>query len=357
MQEKNMTVDQWGFYYPATLIFDAEPQFRYAREPVIRRMPDNSLFCTFLTGGPTEPHNDNVVVAVTSDDDGMTWSQPITLFKHSARGLWSTELFTEATRPILFIHTYDAPTRYREITSFMTTTADSGKTWSEPVSLPSGVSHVSVRQGIVLSSGAWLFPVYWQDVLSHWDWIAEPIHNGFQMAWPTRCGVIITNDCGNHFTLHGDLRADNLLFENNVIEVEPGHLVMLIRAHYAGCLYRSDSYDAGVTWTEARPTTIENPSSKLSLTKVRSSIILVHNPSLPADLAKPTMADRTPLSVWVSHDGMHSWARKIDLAPTGKKAFYPHVFADDNSETLFIACEDGKKHYLLKLPYADLMSC
>ena len=48
----------------------------YAREPVIRRMPDGSLLCLFLTGGPTEPHNENKTVACRSFDGGDTWTEP-----------------------------------------------------------------------------------------------------------------------------------------------------------------------------------------------------------------------------------------------------------------------------------------
>ena len=33
---------------------------QFAREPILRPMADGSLICLFLTGGPTEPHNENV---------------------------------------------------------------------------------------------------------------------------------------------------------------------------------------------------------------------------------------------------------------------------------------------------------
>ena len=36
----------------------------FGREPVLAKMPDGSLICTALTGGPREPDNDNVVTVV-----------------------------------------------------------------------------------------------------------------------------------------------------------------------------------------------------------------------------------------------------------------------------------------------------
>ena len=44
----------------------------YGREPVISVMPNGSLVCVMITGGPTEPHNDNVVVICRSYDGGKT---------------------------------------------------------------------------------------------------------------------------------------------------------------------------------------------------------------------------------------------------------------------------------------------
>lgn len=39
-------------------------------------MPDGSLVCFSLSGGPTEPHNDNDVFVTHSYDNGRTWSEP-----------------------------------------------------------------------------------------------------------------------------------------------------------------------------------------------------------------------------------------------------------------------------------------
>lgn len=69
-----------------------DTQGQFAREPVLRRMADGSLVCLFLTGGPTEPHNDNHVVISRSLDDGCTWSVPEPLFSHRGRAVWATEL-------------------------------------------------------------------------------------------------------------------------------------------------------------------------------------------------------------------------------------------------------------------------
>ena len=55
---------------------------KYGREPVIAVMPNGTLVCVMLTGGPTEPHNDNVAVISKSYDSGKMWDKLKLLFRH-----------------------------------------------------------------------------------------------------------------------------------------------------------------------------------------------------------------------------------------------------------------------------------
>lgn len=58
------------FYYKTSKILDVEGKYRYAREPVLRRMPDGSLISFALSGGLREPANDNIVLVTRSTDNG-----------------------------------------------------------------------------------------------------------------------------------------------------------------------------------------------------------------------------------------------------------------------------------------------
>jgi hypothetical protein len=121
--------------------------YEYLREPVLRRMPDGSLVCLGLTGGPKEPDNANVTVMTRSEDDGRSWSPLTPLFQHASRGVWTTEIFTGGTKPIAFVHTYNAETHYQEILASMSFGSRDGRTWSVPTSIRGGVKNVSIRQG------------------------------------------------------------------------------------------------------------------------------------------------------------------------------------------------------------------
>ena len=338
------------FFYDATVALCAKPEYAFAREPVLRRMADGSLISTALSGGPGEPHEDNFVLSVRSEDEGKTWSKPEILFRHGERAVWVTEIFTEGVCPMMFVHTYHTPSFYREIHSYISYGSEDGKKWEMPRNIPNGLGNFSVRQGIVLSNNTWLFPVYWQAVEEGWDWIEAPAKapDYVTMKWPTRCGVIISEDQGKSFSIYGDLRADYPLWENNVCELPDRSLLMLMRAEFSGVLYRSMSYDMGKTWSVPEPTEIPNPNSKISLCRIRNKIVLALNPAPPA--SKTVFSARKNLSLWVSDDGLN-WNKQIPVAKPEKALFYPHLLPQDDKEMQYLMCEDGEVHYFVKIPY------
>ena len=340
------------FYYETSTVLSAYPNYQYAREPVLRRMPNGSLIVTALSGGPKEPHEDNFVLITRSEDDGLTWSKPEILFQHGERAVWVTEIFTEAPLPLMFVHTYHTPSFYREIHSYLSIGTSDGKHWATPKNLPNGLGGFSVRQGIIAQNGFWIFPVYWQAAEEGWDWTKSPAipPDYVTSRWPTRCGVIISENQGKSFSIYGDLRSEFPLWENNICELGNGALLMLMRAEFSGVLYRSISEDYGKTWSEPLPTNIPNPNSKISLCKIRDRIVLALNPTSPVE--KTVFSTRTNLSLWSSKDGMF-WDKKIPLAQPDQQLFYPHLLPQHDKGQLYLVCENGVTHYLMKIPYDD----
>ncbi|MDR3708622.1 MAG: sialidase family protein [Capsulimonadaceae bacterium] len=321
------------------------------REPVLRRMPDGSLFCAVYSGGPTEPHDDNVVLGTRSLDDGLTWTSPDVLFRHDARGVWATELFTGGDSPCLFVHAFDAASHYLELQTFRSFYSAQTGQWSEPVSLPGGLSGVIVRQGIVLQNGSWVFPVYWQEALGDRNWrkIDKAYHP--HDSWRMMSGALRSDDRGKTFTLHGNLRADLSLWEPNAVEIAPNHLVMLMRAEGTPWKYRSESRDGGLTWSVPVQSDIPCANSKVTLLSWDRRVIMLHNPS-----DKVGWQHRTPLSLWISDDGCKTWPVKIDLVYAtipGQAICYPHAFIDREQRQLCVAVDSARTHYFFKAPLAD----
>ena len=94
----------------------------WGREPVIAKMKNGTIVCVSISGGPTEPHNENVVLYTKSYDDGEHWTRPEILFRHDHRGVWATEIFTEGERPFMAVHTYDGECPYKNLRTFISYT-------------------------------------------------------------------------------------------------------------------------------------------------------------------------------------------------------------------------------------------
>ncbi len=346
------------FAYPPVLINDFKKNGDgWSREPVLRRMPDGSLLCLHYTGGPWEPDNGNFVVATRSTDEGKTWSSPEPFLKHPTRAVWSPELFVSDKTVFVPINTFDAPTWYNNLKTFTTVSTDAGKTWTEPVSLPGFASSFTLRRGFVMSNGEWFFSAFCQEQADGFTqkFSRQKLIEG--KNWPFCVSALVCKPGWKDIEMHGYHKREDLgmLWEPNTVEVAPGHLVMLMRASGTGVLYRTESRDFGRTWAKVAPSDIPNGNSKITLLKVGQDVLLIGN----------QCKDRSEVSLWVSKDGCKTWTKKIRLATIENTTTmekiehnpamicYPDGFADDARKVLYLAMEDGIRHYFMKIPYAD----
>ena len=131
----------------------------------------------------------------------------------------------------------------------------------------------------------------------------------------------------------------------------------------------SDGYwcmDSGLTWSPAKPSTIPNPGTKFVIYRIRGRHVLVNN------VCTPETRTRDLLEIWVSDDNLQSWSKKLPLARLHKEnpdtwqgfwdggdalpqVAYPHGFADDKEEKLYLALDSVRKFFFLKVPYSDLL--
>lgn len=254
------------------LIYDFKDD--YGREPIIRKTKNGTLLCVCLSGGTWDPQNANVVKIQRSLDDGKTWSKPQVLFSHHSRGVWSSEIFVDNDKIMLVIQTYNAECYYRELQTFYSISNDNGNTWSEPISFPNGINGISIRQGITLSNGSYLFPIYYGEVVNNFDWKGvTDWHDNLKFC----CGVMLSNDRLKSYERYGYIKSEKCLWEPNCIEVENGHIIMYMRNNNAPYLGISHSYDYGKTWTDFKQTNIPNPNTKVTLVKANDLILLISN--------------------------------------------------------------------------------
>jgi len=364
--------------------------YAFLREGLLRHVGKDELLLTWTTGGVTEPSDGNLTRIARSTDNGRTW-QDFGMFRHPHRGLFTTELFCPDNGPEVhaFINTYAFGSWMTQLLSYRSISHDGGKTWDGPHSIPGGIQGVWPNYGIRLSSGVWLIPMSWAELIGD-EW-CEPAHGRASVPgqvgmrplvqqelafgsnlnfrycqgndWADRnhrycVGVMRSTDQGKTFNRHGYLTGGTKghLIEPRVVELGDGRIVMLIRSQKEGFLMRSESHDGGETWSPVVRSDIPNPSAKVNLLKARDGrIFLIHN---PVGHLGAVMGGRNPISVWVSNDGMQTWRVKADLVKDvhpQTSLNYPDGFIDETAGELVFCWEDVKRLFVMRVPM-DLKS-
>lgn len=357
----------------------------WTREALLRPVAPGHLLCSWTTGGFSEPWAGNVTMAARSCDGGKSWSAPSILFAHPSRGLFTTELFVPRDGEVhAFLQTYGNGAWMTELQSYRAISRDGGETWVGPHSIPGGIQNVWVNRGIRLSSGRWIIPVSWAELIGE-EWAPPSVgrapvagqvgerrlcqvelpygadselHYRAGVAWSDRnhryvCGVLISENDGESFSLHGYLRggAHGWLIEPRVVELLNGHIAMLIRSQYDGWLWQSESPDGGMSWSDPVRSNIPNPGAKVNLLRARDGrIFLLHNPSRHDG---EVMGGRNPLSLWISDDDMRTWRIQVDLirdANPSASLNYPDGYLDEEHHELHFVWEDGKTVYQVRVP-------
>lgn len=319
----------------------------YAREPGLALMPDGSLICVAITGGPTEPHNKNVVIMKKSRDGGKTWNDARILFKHSMFGVMSTEIFTGFERPMIVVSTYNADCPAKHVQTFVSYTDDCGDTWTEPVSINPMMTGATVRRGFRMSNGEVLFPFYYTVTDNRWDWNKEEYYN--ETWWNGvrhEVSVAVTADNGKSYERHGRIfMKDVSLWEPNCAELEQGHVVMFIRCEGTGRLGRADSYDFGKTWSEPILTDMPNAGSEVTAFTIGNKLFVIAN---------WCSTKRTHLEMRISTDGGKTFDSCIPLDDNDKRFCYTRAIVDESAKKLYVAYENYKQHYLKIFSFEEL---
>ncbi len=325
-----------------SVIFEGNSPNKLACDTTLRELPDGSWVMVMLGGGDKEPLPENQVFISRSRNQGRTWTpmKPVHLGV-KGRALVPSELMVGQGVVTLVVSTHNG--KFQEWKSWFSQSKNLCKSFGPLKPLPGVLKdRTFVRNHIVTKDGRILMP------FQHYVETAK-ITN-------PRNGVIISNDGGKTWSVHGWIRTSKkdkfqLWAENNIVELEDGTISMLIRGE-KGFLYRADSKDGGLTWPEyAKITNIPNPNSKMTMYSLGGNRVAL--------LLNSSSKNRRPLSLWISFDGMKTWpyqrvlVKKTFDSTGGGKLAYPDGFIDKNREYLNFAYDDNRHRavfYGAKLP-------
>jgi predicted neuraminidase len=266
------------------------------------RTPKGRLWAAWVAGGDSDK---GYFVAATSDDDGATWSKPrVVIHPPPAptglrRRVLVGNIWTDPTGRLWLF--FDQSMGYFDgrAGAWAITCDDPDAVqpmWSAPRRLWHGAT---LNKPVVLGNGDWLMPIslWTRDRIN-----PKELRDGFHELDDLRLAhVFASTDQGATWTRRGGVMIPQSDFDEHMfVELKDGRLWMLARTKYG--IAETFSSDGGRTWSDPKPSVIQNPSARFFLRRLGSGrLLLVKNGPLDQ------RTSRTQMTAFLSDDEGKSW--------------------------------------------------
>lgn len=248
--------------------------------------------------GGTKEKNKDVGIWV-SRKEADEWTTPIEVVNGVQEDgtrypCWNPVLFKPKDEPLyLFYKVGPSP---QEWWGMYMISEDDGKTWANPVKLPTGILGPIKNQPVQLKDGTILSPSSNETKSGNWTIHLEQ-----------------SSDSGKTWTKTEALNdAEEFgAIQPVILNYGKGKLQLLSRTKN-DVVSQNWSTDSGKTWSEMTKTSLPNPNSGIDgITLKDGRQFLIYNPT------KKNWGDRVPLSIALSNNG-EDWKRVLDLEPLRK---------------------------------------
>jgi predicted neuraminidase len=277
--------------------------FASSHASTIVQLEDGSLKSAWF-GGTAEGKPD--VAIWGSRRIAGQWSAPVELVREPPVPCWNPVLFhTKDGRLWLYYKFGPSPGTWTAGRRFSN---DEGRTWSPAEHLPAGLVGPVRAKPLVLPDGTIVSGTSTETYRSWAVWIERSVDAG--KTWAKIGPIVPPVDLDKHGL--GDANAEipsqvpgsedwkytNGIIQPSVVSLGEKHLRLYARSTTKTARVSvADSYDNGVTWTQARPIDVLNPNSGIDAVALKDGrVVLIYN---------NTTSGRTPLNLAVSTDGEH----------------------------------------------------
>jgi predicted neuraminidase len=295
------------------------------------RTPKGRLWAAWVGNGDSP---NGFFLLATSDDDGKTWSPPkvvidpqdgqqsgVSYERRSLVGnLWTDPLgrlwcffdqslgYFDGRAGDWFIRCDNPDAAAPE--------------WTDPVRFADGCT---LNKPTVLSNGDWLLPVsLWTRDRIGGIGVDKEGHKDLDSL--RMANVFVSSDQGKTWKRRGGVAFPQTDFdEHMIVERKDGSLWMLARTKQG--ISESTSLDHGITWSDPRPSTIQNVSARFFIRRLASGkLLLVKNG--PINVRLP---NRSNLKAFLSDDDGKTWSKGL-LIDDRASVSYPDGFQSENGD-------------------------
>lgn len=246
------------------------------------------------------------IVGIHSDDDGRTWSQPVTIVENNGgKNVMSVSLLRLASGKLAFF--YCLKNSWQDCRPQMCVSTDEGATWSPPRSILEAPGYFVLNNDRVIQTraGRLIVPLAY-----HRSRNTDP-HSSRSFDARAITMWLYSDDEGGTWQEAASwwampARSGSGLQEPGVVELADGSLFSWSRTDQ-GAQYGFTSTDGGKNWTAPVPTGMRSPTSPASIKTLPGTTALLavfndHSGRFPFPAGK-----RTPLVAGISSDGGKTW--------------------------------------------------
>jgi predicted neuraminidase len=261
---------------------------------------DGELICVWYEGA-YETAPDTTIRVSFKRNGADSWQPAEELFRYAGVPLGNPVLFSFDRQTLYIIFSVLLGESWTESVLFVSVSGDGGRSWTNPGLLFPKKGLMAKTRPLRLKSGRILIPLYEE--------------GGF---FPV---VLVVDNPGQWAKARytAETMARGAAIQPVLAQLADGTLLMYCRTS-RGTIWKSLSYNQGLSWSLCAPTGIPNPNSAIDLLRLdASACVLAFNNSA---------TNRHRLSVALSRDSGSSWAFIRDIDSGEGEYSYPCLLQD-----------------------------
>lgn len=328
---------------PVQRVFGPEhPGGRYKHPASITQLANGDLYLTYYCGSG-EYANDTSVHAARLPKGQTKWTTPGPIASIPYRSTGNPVVWQAPDGKVWLFYVVRYGATWSTSLIQAKISSDGAKTWSDPMMVTMTQGMMVRSQPIGLANGDILLPAY-----------HETGHDT-EMVGPDSCSLFFRFDAQKHtWTETNRIKSRIGNIQPAVARIQDDYLVCYCRrggdysARPDGRIVRSQSLDAGRTWSEGKETDFKNPNAAVDFLQLKNGHhLLIFNDSI---------TDRTPLTVALSTDGDKTYPVRRNLIEGTGDFGYPYAIqTDDGKIHLIFTSNQRTTIYHVVFEEADLL--